>query len=352
MTIPLNPSTLAMKPVRIAIVGLRFGDAMARLIHDELPCYDIVSVCDTLEDRAQKLAEYVGAKAVYSLEEVLVDPEVEAVALFTGPKGRAVLAEKILSSGKHLLTTKPFELDVMAGEKVLKMARELDMVVHLNSPSPLPSGDVKLIKKWQQEYELGRIVALRAETWANYREQADGGWYDDDTSCPAAPITRLGIYFLNDFFPLLGSVRRVLVMQSRLFTGRPTADNAQISAEFENGCLANVFASFCINDGEPYRDDVTLNFEKGTVRRRIFRTADRRMHVDHAELILTRPDHVDKKIILPGGEYAGWYQWEAFVRAVRGDTAIPRVSLEAINYGTRLLDAVARSVASGLPEKP
>ena len=352
MPITLDPSTLAMKPVRIAVVGLRFGDAMARLIHDELPCYEIAMVCDTLEDRAQQLGSYVGAKAVYSLDEVLADPEVEAVALFTGPKGRAVLAEKIISSGKHLLTTKPFELDATAGERVLKQAQQSGMVVHLNSPSPLPAADVLQMQRWQQENALGRIVALRAETWANYREKADGGWYDDDTSCPAAPITRLGIYFLNDFFPLLGSVKRVMVMQSRLFTGRPTADNAQISAEFENGCMANVFASFCINDGEPYRDDVTLNFEQGTVRRRIYRTADRRMHIDHAELILTRPDHAEETLILPGGEYAGWYQWEAFVRAVRGDASIPRVSLEEINYGTRLLAAVARSVATGLPETP
>ncbi len=352
MPISLNPSTLAMKPVRIAVVGLRFGDAMARLIHDELPCYEIAMVCDTLEDRAQKLAAYVGARAVYSLDEVLADQTIEAVALFTGPQGRAVLAQKILDSGKHLLTTKPFELNTAAGEQVLKCAQEFDLVVHLNSPSPLPAGDVMQIQKWQSALELGRIVAMRAETWANYREQADGGWYDDDASCPAAPITRLGIYFLNDFFPLLGSVKRVMVMQSRLFTGRPTADNAQISAEFENGCLANVFASFCIHDGEPYRDDVTLNFEKGTVRRRIYRTADRRMHVDHAELILTRPDHAEETLILPGGEYAGWYQWEAFVRAVRGDACIPRVLLGEINYGTRLLAAVAKSVATGLPETP
>ena len=309
-------------------------------------------VCDQLEERARKLGEFCGAKAVTDLADVLADPEIEAVALFTGPKGRALLAERILLSGKHLLTTKPFELDAVDGERVLKLARESNRVVHLNSPSPLPAGDVLQILKWQRELNLGRIVALRAETWANYREQADGGWYDDDSSCPAAPITRLGIYFLNDFFPLLGQVKRVLVMQSRLFTGRPTADNAQISAEFEDGALANVFASFCIQDGEPYRDDVTMNFESGTIRRRIFRTMDRRMHVDHAELTLNRMGYPEEKLILPGGEYAGWYQWEAFIKAVRGDNSIPRVNLEEISYGTRLLDAVARSVASGLPERP
>lgn len=352
MTIPLDPSTLSLKPVRIAVVGLRFGDAMARLIHDELPCYEITAVCDQLRDRADSLAAYTGAKALYDLDSVLSDPSIEAVALFTGPRGRAEIAGRILAAGKHLLTTKPFELDAIAQDRVLRQAVEAGLVVHLNSPSPLPAEDIRLIRRWQEEYDLGRIVALRAETWANYREKADGGWYDEDSACPAAPITRLGIYFLNDFFPLLGEVNRVQVMQSRLFTGRPTADNAQITAEFANGCLANVFASFCIDDGDPYRDEVTLNFQNGTVRRFVHRTPDRRMHVDHAELSLTRAGHPVERVELPGGAYAGWYEWEAFVRAVRGDNSVPRVMERETAYGTRLLDAVARSVASGLPEKP
>jgi predicted dehydrogenase len=352
MPIPLDPSTLSLKPVRIAIVGLRFGDAMGRLIHDELPCYEIAMVCDQLEERANRLAEHTGARAVFDLEDVLSDASIEAVALFTGPKGRAAIASRILSAGKHLLTTKPFELDAVAQERVLRQAQEAGLVVHLNSPAPLPSADIRLIRRWQEEHGMGRIVAMRAETWACYREKADGGWYDDDTACPAAPITRLGIYFLNDFFPLLGEVKRVQVMQTRLFTERPTADNAQISAEFTNGCLANVFASFCINDGEPYRDDVTLNFENGTIRRFVHRTPDRRMHVDHAELSLVRPGHPVERVHLPGGGYAGWYEWEAFVKAVRGDASVPRVMLEETGYGTRLLDAVARSVASGQAEIP
>ena len=70
------------------------------------------------------------------------------------------------------------------------------------------------------------------------------------------------------------------------------------------------------------------------------------------ELTLTRPGHPEERVLLPGGDYAGWYQWEAFVQAVRGDLSIPRVLLKATHDGTRLLDAVARSVASGLPEKP
>jgi predicted dehydrogenase len=352
MPIPLDPSTLALKPVRIAVVGLRFGDAMARLIHDELPCYEIVVVCDPHRERALPLAEYTGARAVFDLEEVLGDPSIEAVALFTGPRGRAEIASRILSSGKHLLTTKPFELDASAQERVLRQASEAGLVVHLNSPAPLPAADISRIRCWQREHALGRIVSMRSETWASYREKADGGWYDDDTACPAAPITRLGIYFLNDFFPLLGPVKRLQVMQSRLFTERPTADNAMISAEFDNGCLASVFASFCINDGQPYRDDVTLNFENGTIRRFVHRTPDRRMHVDHAELSLVKPGHPPERIELPGGAYAGWYEWEAFVKAVRGDASVPRVMLEETGYGTRLLAAVGRSVASGLPEAP
>ena len=71
MSISITSSTLSLKPVRIAVVGLRFGDAMARLIHEELPCYSIVMVCDQLEERARNLGEHVGARAVTKVPQAM-----------------------------------------------------------------------------------------------------------------------------------------------------------------------------------------------------------------------------------------------------------------------------------------
>ena len=67
--------------------------------------------------------------------------------------------------------------------------------------------------------------------------------------------------------------RRAFLSRNRASSpARPTADNAQIAIEFENGALANVFASFCVGDGRPWPDEVTLNYERGTIQRCIERT--------------------------------------------------------------------------------
>ena len=89
------------------------------------------------------------------------------------------MIRRIVSAGKDVITTKPFELDPRAARGALEEAAALGRVVHLNSPRPRLAADLRQILRWQQQYELGRPVAARAETWCSYREQADGSWYDD-----------------------------------------------------------------------------------------------------------------------------------------------------------------------------
>ena len=101
----------------------------------------------------------------------------------------------------------------------------------------------------------------------NYHEQADGRWYDDPRQCPVAPIFRLGIYLINDLVRLFGDAETVQVLQSRIRTGRPTADNAQLGIRFRNGVLANIYASFCVGDGDYEPDSLVLKFENGTIYR-------------------------------------------------------------------------------------
>jgi predicted dehydrogenase len=58
-------------------------------------------------------------------------------------------------------------------------------------------------------------------------------------------------------------------MHSRLFTGRPTPDNAHIALRFVNGALGSVFGSFCVDDGQPYRNALVLAYERGSVYRNV-----------------------------------------------------------------------------------
>jgi predicted dehydrogenase len=351
---PASPASHAQreaKPVNLAIVGVNFGAGIARNLARDNRFINVTAVCDSDTEKANRLGTELCVQAHNSLDQVLTNTSVEAVGLFTPPIGRAKLIQRVLESGRHVMTTKPFELDCAAAEAVLLEAEKRGLAVHMNSPAPVPAEDIAQIKKWEMEHGLGAPIAMRAATWANYREVRNGTWYDDPALCPAAPIFRLGVYFLNDFAVLLGEPKRVHVTQSRIFTGRPTADNAQLCIEFANGALANIFASFCIGDGKPWSDEVTLNYERGTIRRWVERTDGGDMSGDHAVMELQRPGGEDglRFKTRPGG-FAGWYEWEAFHDAIRGEINVPLQNAEHVLFGMRLLNAMSRSAASGQPE--
>jgi predicted dehydrogenase len=334
------------RPLRIGIVGLNFGrHILEQLKLDSIrPDFELAAVCDL---DAAKAADYAGrysVKAYSSLDDLLADPTIPVIGLFTGPVGRAQIIRKIIQAGKDIITTKPFETDPEAALAVLQEARRLGRVVHLNSPGPVPPDDIAQIMSWVSEYKLGAPVGARADVWASYREQADGTWYDDPQKCPVAPIFRLGIYLINDLVQLFGPVRDVQVLQSRLFTGRPTADNGQLNLLFENGALGNIFASFCVNDGDHYRNTLTLNFENGT----IYRNAgpERAGSKSELSLVMNRENHRAIVARTTVNGTSGSYNWEAFARAVRGEKLASETTPEQVAAGIRIIQAMSGSATS------
>lgn len=342
-----------MKKLRIGMVGLNFG----RHVIDELlkpPAHgfiEIGAISDLDRVRAQAIADRIGVKVLPNLDAVLADPSLEAVGLFTAPVGRAALIRQSIRAGKHVMTTKPFELDPDAALGVLREAGRLGRVIHLNSPGPLWTQDLAQIRSWREELDLGRPVACRADVWASYRERETGSWHDDPARCPAAPVFRLGIYLINDLVRLLGPVERVQVMQSRLFTARPTADNAQLGLQFANGALGNIFASFCVDDGQFYGNSLVLNHERGTVYRNIG-PLEQGAALGGCRLSVVARQGAGGSVIRHAdvGQRSGKYQWEAFFKACCGEALAEQVRPEEIVEGVKILAAMARAQESGNSE--
>ncbi len=335
-----------MSRVKLGLVGLNFG---RHIVNDLLadggnPFVELVGVCDLDQEKARKMAADRKLKFYPTLESMLADPELEAIGLYTPPVNRHRLIDQVICAGKHVMTTKPFDRDPEAARAILKKAAELGKVVHLNSPNPVPPGDLKQILAWQQEYDLGQPILASWQTFARYQEQPDGSWYDDPARCPAPPIFRLGIYGINDLLQLCGTPLDCTVQESRIFTGRPTADNAQLGIRFVNGCLATVSASFCIDNGRPYRNIMTIHYERGTVTRNL---AGVEAYGDPAWSVLTlqrsngpeaAPSFVEVR--LPRGEGSGTYQWENFRDAVRGKKLVGEIDPELIVDSIRVINAM------------
>lgn len=340
----------SLRPVRIAMVGLNYGrHILAQLLKSPSSrFFTLAAVCDRDAAKSTLVSDELGVANFTDYQEMLRSPELDAVAIFTGPAGRANLIREALRAGKHVLTTKPFEVNPEEARRVLREARERRLVLHLNSPGPTLPPDLALIREWQNIHDLGRPVAARAHVWARHREKADGSWYDDPAQCPLGPMFRIGIYLINDLVYCCGPVKRVQAMQSRLFTGRPVADNSQISLLFENGALGSIFSSFCIGDGDSYRNSFAVNFENGTVYKN-YGAPRADMTLYGAELSLVKisggkRSQIEQAAISNG---SGTYQWEAFCRAVNGEALENPTDDTLIVESLKVIEAMSHAVTNG-----
>jgi len=342
------------KRIKMAVVGLRFGEYIVdcQILGDPGMDYiELVGVYDLDVSKSSSIANKHAVRQYASLDEVLGDPEVEAVGLFTPPAGRAELIRKIIRAGKHVMTTKPFELDAADALAVLEEARALKKIVHINSPEPLPDAETTQILKWQEEFQLGQPVSVRWETYTRNHEQADGSWYDDPAQCPVAPVFRLGIYGINQLLRLCGKVASVNVAHSRLFTGRPTADNGELYLQFENGALGSVFASFCIDDGRRYGNQLCIHFTRGTVTSEVTQTFDN--HDVRAKKLCLQALESEGRVVtrsvgLETEQLSGKYQWKNFRDAARsGQPLAGEIDPKLIAHGVQVINAMCEADQQG-----
>lgn len=334
-----------MDRIKLGVIGLRFGATVIEELQaseEDRQYMELAGVYDLDPVKTANITNRFGVKGYTSLEEMLQDPELEAIAVYTPPTGRSDLLLQIMQSGKHIMTTKPFEDDWRKAEKILRQSQQMGKVIHLNSPGVVENGLVQAMQEAAATYHLGRPVGARCDVWVNYHEKPDGSWYDSFERCPAAPIFRLGIYIINDLVSIFGKATCLSVFGSRLVTERPTMDNTLLAVQYQNGALASIYGSFCVDDGQRYKGPMTVNFEKGTFYYQIFPNGE----LAQPDLLLTRKDSAGNTVthrIPVGGPSKGKYLWHLFYEDIRNGRVVTDVYIDRIVEGVRVLQGMKRA---------
>lgn len=305
-----------MKKYKIAVIGMSFGGRMteSELINNDY--FELDSVCDLDEEKAKTWAEKFSVPYFTDMDKLFNERNIQAVALITGPKGRGQLIQKCADRGIHVMTTKPFELSQEKARAALDYAEEKGIQLFVNSPRMVPTGEIRRIREMIRDYDLGRPIAYYGSTWCSYREKADGTWYDDPSVCPVAPVFRLGVYLINELSQIFQGVESVNVSESRIFTERPTSDNASLTIQHTNGAIGTVFASFCIDDMDSYKCSYILHFERGSIYKGVLPTEDRNevalqlsCNYKGSRVMLDERIHINES----------GYQWKEFYDAIGGN---------------------------------
>ena len=346
-----------MQKMKVALVGLNFG---AHIAEEHIktgpgePYFELAAVCRRDRVKCDEAAAKYGVKAYYAIDDLLADDEIPVIIDMTGPIGRGERLMRMFEAGKHVMTTKPFELDSGEAEKALKRARELGCVVHLNSPCASYSDDFRQIETWKEKYNLGRIIAARHDCWYKSVEKADGGWYDDPEQCPVAPIFRLGIYGVNDLLQLMGEPESVQVTQSRIFTGRPTPDIAMMTMRFKNGCIAETMDGWCLQPGRG-ADSLILYFEGGTIHRNPVLIGGLGFENGPSKLCVVPASSENgapvEETAFEKQQLSHCYQWDTFYKAIQGEPVEHATPDSVIVDGIKVIEAMKRAQSSGQTEQ-
>jgi predicted dehydrogenase len=124
-----------MANVSVGVVGLGYwGPNLARNF-DSLPDADLIWICDGAEERLGQFApRFPEARTTTSLDDLLTDPQLEAVVLATPVPTHASLAARVLEAGKHCFVEKPLAQSAAEGQEAVDAARasgRVLMVGHL-----------------------------------------------------------------------------------------------------------------------------------------------------------------------------------------------------------------------------
>ncbi len=148
------------------LMGREFASALGRwfaLTDEEMPRAELVAVCD-LNPAARNWFGRVPtvSQITDSAEELLQNPNVDAVYIALPHNLHREFYLKSLRVGKDLLAEKPFGIDLEAAQEVQGEAAKLGRFVRCSSEFPFLPGSQRAWKFLSQEREkLGRILEIR-----------------------------------------------------------------------------------------------------------------------------------------------------------------------------------------------
>jgi predicted dehydrogenase len=145
------------RPVTVGVAGLGYwGPNLARNF-DRLPDSELRWICDGSEAARERHAPaFPDARVSADLDELLADPELDAVVVATPVPTHAALATRVLEAGKHCFVEKPLAQSVADAERAVAVAARSGrvlMVGHLLEYHP----GLRKLKEIADSGELGDI---------------------------------------------------------------------------------------------------------------------------------------------------------------------------------------------------
>lgn len=263
-------------PVKVGMIGCGNISSTYLEVIRTLDAIDVVACADIRREAAEAKAAEFQIEKVYSVDELLADPEIEIVLNLTTPNAHGTVGLDVLNAGKSLYNEKPLALTREEGRQMLALAQQKGLLVGC-APDTFLGGGIQTCRKLLDEGAIGTPLAATAfmmipghESWhpnPEFYYQVGGG-----------PMFDMGPYYLTALISLLGPVHRVtgsarISRSERPITSQPkfgTMMKVEVPThvtgilDFASGVIGTIITSFDVQASalpriELYGTEATLS---------------------------------------------------------------------------------------------
>lgn len=162
------------RKIRIGLVGGGFGRAFS---FHEHPNSTVIAIAELNPDRREALRDLCRCDNAYAtLEELLRDPNVEAVGIFTPAPDHARHSIAALRAGKHVLSAVPAAFTLEECQQ-LRDTVEATGMTYMMAETSYYRRETILARDWYREGRFGELFYTEGEYWHEHLENmmfADG----------------------------------------------------------------------------------------------------------------------------------------------------------------------------------
>jgi predicted dehydrogenase len=217
------------------------------------------AVCDTDDDKRNALAQKHNLRAFADLDEMLADPDIDAVDLCLPSFMHEEFAVKIACAKKHLLIEKPIAFTLEAAQNIFAAARDNGIRVMVAQVLRFWPEYVK-IKEICDSGELGDIITVYAARLGQMVTWVD--WYKDPAKS-GETLMNLTLHDIDFLHYLLG--KPISVYSAGTRDSNNNYNDVMNIFRFECGANAIVDGSLSMTAGYPFTMRMRVLGTKGTL---------------------------------------------------------------------------------------
>jgi len=210
---------------------------------NEIDGAKLVSVCDNVIDKANKIAEQFKVSAYQDMDEMMKSESIDVVVVLTPSGLHAEHVINLSKYGKHIMVEKPMALTVKDAENMIYACDENNIKLFVIKQNRFNVPVVKL----REALDADRFGKLTLGTvrvrWARHQTYYDQDPWRGTWAMDGGVLTNQASHHVDMLEWMMGDVESVFAKMTTALADVETEDTAIVTLKFKNGALGIIEAT-------------------------------------------------------------------------------------------------------------